>query len=239
MSSEAFKIAKEINSLTLQKTQILETILEEEKRVEFIKSNRADRSEELDVNENKLKELKFKIQKTENEISNFQRQLEKDKIALNSVTSNQQLESLKKAIAHSHESLDGLENKGLELIEEQENVELEIQEAQLFLKGSLESLNEIKQEVQSFKAEKEKEIILLENRIKLLLDELPPLFQERILSVIAKNIPKSSFTRIKDGHCEFCRFSLSKIDISNIEDKLALKTCGQCNRIFMPQQAFH
>ena len=239
MSSEAFKIAKEINSLTQTKAQIQDAITEEERRVLFIESNRTERSEELAENESKLKELKSKIQDTENEISKFQGQLEKDKIAFNSVTSNQQLESLERSIAHSKESLDELENKGLELLEEQENIEIEIQEAQSFLKGSLESLNEIKDEVQSFRSKKEKEVSQLENRIKLLLDELPPLFQDKIQGVIAKNIPKSSFTRIKDGCCEFCRFSLSKIDISNIEDNLALKTCGQCNRIFMPQQVFH
>lgn len=237
MSSEHFKIAKEINSLVLNKHTLQDEIASEEKRITFIQSNRASRQQELDKLIEDVTSAKTSMQLVENDIATNQLILDKDRIHMSSVTSNEQLKSLETSIKHVEENLEDLENKGLELLEEIELNEAEIADCESFLKGSSETLEEITEEVNQFKNSHQKQIDVLEIRIQNLTSELPTLFRDKIIRTLEKNINISSFTRIQNGSCEFCKYTLSALDISNIEDKLLLKSCQSCDRLFIPQQA--
>lgn len=237
MSAEDFKIACEINSLMQKKKTLLDEILSEKKRITFIQKNREERQTERDNLTESLKKLKTNMQQVENDIASFQITLTKDQTHLNSVSSNEQLKNLESSILHVKEKLESLEDKGLELLEGIESSEFQAKECEDFLKGSAETLNEIQIEVDIFTKSHQKKIEILNSRIDLLLDELPPSFKDRIERVFKRNIQISSFTRIISGACEFCKFSVTKADESNIEDKLQLKSCQSCGRIFIPQQA--
>jgi len=237
MSSEDFKITKEINSLTIRKTSLLSEIHAEQKRITFIQNNRTDRENERNDSLTLLKETKTLMQKIENEIANHQLHLNKDKIHLSSVTNNEQLISLEHTIKHAQEKIEDLENNGFELLDKIEELEIQIKDCETFLKGSAETLIEIQAEVDTFSNSHNKQIEVLDSRIKLLMESLPPIFQDRLTRLFERKIAISSFTRILGGSCEFCKFSLNKVDISNIEDKFQLKICQSCGRLFIPQQA--
>jgi predicted nucleic acid-binding Zn-ribbon protein len=239
MSAEAFKIAKEISSLRQNIQQIELKISDENKRVTHIVLARSQRQEQLMNDQDSLKEMRIMLQKNENEIAKTQINLDKDTLSLKSLTNNQQLLALEKSIEHNRLLIDELENTGLSQLEKIDELELEIRESQDFLKGSEDSLIEISKEVDLLVLEHQSQIDIKNKRIKLLYEQLPEIFREKIKSTIAKKIPQSSFTRIKNGCCEFCRLSLSKVDISNIEDHLKLKSCSGCSRIFIPEQAFY
>ena len=237
MSAQEFKIAKEINSLSLKRDKFFTEIREEEGRISFIQNNRNERSEQLETNQSQLKEVKAQMQSIENDIASYQAQLDKDKANLNSVITNEQLVSLEKSIKNSQKKLEALEEEGLEVLEQLESLEEDIQQAQTFLEGSAQTLSEIKEEVQNVTQGHHKEIDKLNHRIDLLIKDLSPLFKDKVQRTLDKNLPSSAFTRIQNGKCEFCKLSLSSVDITSIEDKLQLKNCSGCGRLFMPVQA--
>ena len=69
MSAESFKIAKEINSLSLSIDQLEFEISKEEARISFIENNRTQRKEQLEHDQVQLNSKKNKIQHIENEIA--------------------------------------------------------------------------------------------------------------------------------------------------------------------------
>lgn len=237
MSSEDFKITREINSLTLKRSTLLDEVTTERKRITFIESNREDRNEELVKTFESLKETKSLMQQVENSIANHQAQLSKDQDHLSAVTSNEQLKSLESSIKHCEEKIEEFENQGLELLDKIESYEEIVSNCESFLKGSAETLTEINLEVEAYAKSHQVEIDRLDSRISLLMKSLPPAFSDRIKRVFERNIAISSFTRIVGDSCEFCKFTLNKADIINVEDKLQLKGCQSCGRIFIPQQA--
>lgn len=237
MSSEDFKKTREINSLTQNKNTLISEIQAERKRISFIRGNREDRQDELNKASEKIKGFKSFMQKIENDIATTQKQLTNDQEHMNAVTSQEQLNGLESSIKHAQEKIETLENQGLELLEKIEAIEETIVDCENFLKGSAETLIEIEKEVEEFEHKHQRKIETLNTRISLLMGALPPLFQDRIKRVFEKNINISSFTRIMNGSCEFCKFAVNKIDETNIEDKLQLKSCQSCGRIFIPQQA--
>jgi len=237
MSAESFKILKEINSLSMRRNELLEIELKEKKRIVFIQNNRNDREELLAELEDKLKANKSELTQTENQINTLSQKIEKDSTNLESLVDETSINSLHKQINEMKEKLDSNEELGLELLDSIEETEKEIIECKDFLKGSLETLTEIKSEVEQTIAHNQKEIDSLIKRESLLKEELPIKFKSKIELILKKNIQISSFTRIKSESCEFCRFNLSKMDIISIEDNLNIKSCQGCSRIFLPIQS--
>ena len=237
MSRESFKILKEINSLYSKESNFLDLISKENKRISFIEKNRADRLESKTQKEEKIKDTNSAFQKIENEIAELSKRIGRDKANLTLMTDDNSINSMKKQIAENEVKLNQAEEKGFLYMEETESLELSLQEDQEFLQGSLESLLEIEGEVSTKNKEYNLELEKIAHRILLLKEELPPPFKNRLEQVILRKIPFSSFSRIKSGACEFCRMSLSVVDINLIEDKLALKSCSGCSRIFIPIQA--
>jgi predicted nucleic acid-binding Zn-ribbon protein len=234
---ESFKILKEINSLSMRKNVLLDLVEAEQKRITFIENNRREREASLVSFQDTLKEQKADLTSTENQINLLSQKIEKDNTNLVSLVDGASISSLQKQIDEMKIKLDQNEEKGLELLDLIESSEVNISDCNEFLKGSLESLNEIKVEVDEKVSELQSEIDSITKRDALLMEELPPNFNNKISLILKKNIQISSFTRIKGGSCEFCRFNLSKSDVIAIEDKLALKSCQGCSRIFIPIQS--
>jgi predicted nucleic acid-binding Zn-ribbon protein len=237
MSMESFKILKEINSLSIRRNELLDLTAGEQKRIVFIENNRAQREETLLSLESQLKQYKTDLTQVENQINLLSLKIEKDKKNLTSLIDESSIESLSKQIDEMRNKLDNNEEQGLELLEKIEGTVQEIKDCHDFLEGSLESLNEIKEEVDESVSQYQKEVDSINKRDKLLMEELPPNFKSKIELILKKNIQLSSFSRIKGECCEFCRFKLSKVDIIAIEDKLTLKSCQGCSRIFIPIQS--
>ena len=238
MSTESFKILKEINSLSMRVNELNDLIANENKRVTFIERNRASRESERDEFLKEKDEQQKVLVKTENDIATNSSKIAKDKENLSTLMDAGAIQSLEKQINDSEQKLDALEEEGLLVLEKIEELEKEIDEASDFLQGSLESLSEIKIEVTNACKAYQEEIDQLSSRVELLKVELPPLFQSKLELTLSKNIPISNFTRIKDESCEFCRYGLSKMDTKSIEDQLNLKICQSCSRIFLPKASF-
>jgi predicted nucleic acid-binding Zn-ribbon protein len=239
MSKESFKILKEINSLTINIEEFQLKIDAQLGRVQSVNSNRDNRQAQKTNDENLLKETSSKLNLAENEISHLQLKLTKDKENLSTISSEQVLKNMEKQIADLGEKISELEEIGLNEIENIEILEQKIADADEFLKGSLESLNEIKGEVETLNADHQSNIDKLLKRIDLLTQELPKDFSERYFRTLKSKIKGSIFARITNEACEYCRFGLSKMEVQKVEDQLNLKNCASCGRIFIPQAAFY
>jgi len=239
MSSENFKILKEIGSLDIMQSKLRDEISSEEARIAFVEKNRAKRDSDKEIDQKLLAEAKEQMAQLENSISHNQLLLDQDKKHLLEVKTNDQLINLEHQIKDREEQIGVAEDQGLEFLDKIDGYENHIKECTTFLSGSLESLNEIIGEVEAVRTQKNKEITSLHKRSKLLVEELPKAFQDKLSLVVARKIKLSSFTRIINNACEFCRMSVCSADVTSVEEKLALKTCSQCGRLFIPQQALY
>ncbi len=237
MSRESFKILKEINSLASKITE-LELICEKEnKRLLFIQNSREQKSNELLEYKESLSQTNKSLHLIENEIASLSLKIDSDQANLNSIIAAQALSSMEKQIEENSSKLSEFEEEGLNKLEVIESLDQNISDCEEFLKGSQETLDEITKEVSEITSMQKSEILKTQNRINLLKEELPNNFKSKLELILNQKLKGSSFTRIKSDACEYCRFTLSKVEVSKIEDQLALQTCKSCSRIFIPISA--
>ncbi len=127
-----------------------------------------------------------------------------------------------------------LEDKGMNLLQDLENNEIERKDTQTFLDGLRNTVEEIGSEVAGEVARYRHEVTQLDLRLASLMEILPSEFRDLLMKTLKKNLAFGPFTRIENGTCFFCRFKISKMDESEIDMQKKLKTCPQCSRIFIP-----
>lgn len=236
---EQFKILKEISSLLDKNHQLQQSLNNERHRVVKIESLRESRQNELQASQEKLKNLMSEENQIENKLAHLQSQLDQAKGHLNQLQTQQQIDALNKEINNSEEKIALLEEDGMLILEKIDSLESSINDTVTFLEGSLESLLEITKEVDKESEELENQIRNLDHRIDSLMQELNPIFQNKLKTALSKKIPMSLFTRVSSGHCDFCKLALNRLDIENIEKKLTLTTCNGCHRIFIPVSSLY
>lgn len=236
---EQFKLLKEISSLFDQREILQDKVIKENLRVEkVIKQRQVREQEKLELQE-QLKKASSQEQHIENCLAHSQGQLDQAKGHLNSVQTQQQIDALTSEISKLESDINQLEEEGIEILEKIDLLNKNIEEANSFLIGSEESLNEITHEVAEISDDFQKQIEILNQRIHSLTDELNPIFQNKLNTAINKKIPISIFSRISGGCCDFCKLQLSKVEVDNIERKLNLATCNGCSRIFIPLNSLY
>jgi predicted nucleic acid-binding Zn-ribbon protein len=149
-------------------------------------------------------------------------------------TITSKLEKLNKELSSE---LDEIQERGLSLLEEIEEVKEEITNAQNFLNGIDETIDEIKAEVfekQGLENESEKHV---QERISLILNDLPIDFQTRYLKLKKDSPHHNSLSVVKDKKCQFCHYEINSRKLEAIEIKFELHKCDMCKRILIPEQA--
>lgn len=228
---------KEINSLLRLIDEQKELIKNESSRLSKIESLRQTRNEELDEVNSKISVLEVRTKDIEKELEALIKNKEQFERAVNEAKTQAALESSEKQFEFTLLNMNTLEEEQFGILEELEELSSLQKDAQEFLSGSLETLNEITSEVNELNAPRLSEISSLNNRISLIKEELPPLFQTKLESLLKKNLPLSPFTRIISHRCEYCKFQLSRVDEEAVEKTFALKNCSSCSRLFLPLDA--
>jgi predicted nucleic acid-binding Zn-ribbon protein len=227
VSVEWFMKLKEISSLTKMRINHLKNLNEQENRLSNLYGKRQEKNMQT-----------VKLQQEQNAIQQTIFELEKD--LKNADLQRQRLIDIggdqNKISAYQKEVLQ-YEEKGFLLFEELEKNQSDLEDAKTFLSGIEKTIAEIKSEVEEEVLKEKKAIIQTELRLKLLDDELPADFRHLLHHTSAKNLAHGPFTRIENGSCFFCRFKISRTDESEIDMQQKLKTCPQCDRIFLPYGA--
>ncbi len=132
-----------------------------------------------------------------------------------------------------------LEIEGFEHLEQIQHLHHELTDKESFLKGILNTTVEIQNEIEETNIPKKAEINSNLLRIEQLKNQLPSEAIVKLDELLTKNLPLGPFTSNQGGKCQFCLRSLSKIEESEIDVKLLLKTCQSCTRIFLPYAVLH
>lgn len=139
----------------------------------------------------------------------------------------------------SPESIAKLEEVGLSHLIRQQELEELMQEHQTFLAGFEETLKELRNEINTAIGQHTRDRDQCLARAKLLQQELSPDWQRAYQKIMAQNPAHGPFSRIENGHCLFCRGTVSKLLESEVEAQLLLKPCPSCGRLFLPHKAVY
>lgn len=227
MSVDWFLKLKEIDSLTKMRINYLKSKSEQEDRV----SKLNERRQETLMQTAKLKQDGFALN---HELAALETKLK---------TASEQKQRLmdmggdEKKIHHYELEINQAEEQGLELLSRLEEIEIQAQDHKTFLAGLEKTMKEIEEDVLPEVAKLNNEVMNIDLRLKLLLEELPSDFRVTLQKISAKNLAHGPFTRIDQGSCYFCRYKISRLDESEIDMQKNLKTCPQCSRIFLPYGA--
>ncbi len=224
MSVELFSKLKEIESLSKMRASC-----------ELQNSEHKARLTNLN---NKQQEAHARTVKLRQEISSINSTLADVELRIRTASEQKQrlfdIGSDEKKISSFTAEIDGLEERGLVLLEQVAQHEGELVETKVFINGLDKTISEISAEVTADLAGITTELSHIEMRLSLLMDELPAEFRTLLVKTAAKNLAHGPFTRVDNGSCFFCRYKISRTDESEIDMQKNLKTCTQCSRIFLP-----
>lgn len=239
MDKENFKILKEIASLESLSSQLQEAMDKENSRILFVTDQRNSRlaylqelTSKKEALENEFSELEEKSDKNLNELNRLESNL-------NNATTVKEQTALESQIEAKKSLQLQFEARSNEVIDQIDECEKQLDEAQEFEKGSLDSLNSLKQEVAEIVGQKQQEKDRLSHRIDLLLDEIPENFKASYKKVAAKKLKYGPFSSLKNLQCNVCGFKVSRTLEVDVEENFKLKTCPSCSRIFIPAQALY
>jgi predicted nucleic acid-binding Zn-ribbon protein len=227
VSVEWFTKLKEIDSLSKMRINHLKKKSEQEDRVSKLNEKRHERLKLIE-------ELKQNSVSIRHELGDLETKLK---------TASEQKQRLidlggdDAKIARFSSEIETLEERGMELLQKDEDISVEINSHKEFLQGLEKTIHEIETDFQPKLQEIDKEISAINLRLGLLRDELPVDFRTQLDRTTSKNLAHGPFTRVEQGSCYFCRYKISRIDESEIDMQQKLKTCPQCSRIFLPYGA--
>lgn len=227
MSVELFLKLKEIDSLTKMKHN-LELASDEEKTRLVKLQTRKEESQVLCHN------LQHELLKLHDQMAETDKKIQ---IAGHQKQSLMDIGGDEAKIQKFAQDIELLENSGLELLSQTDDIENKMQDTKTFLSGLENTIQEIQSEVDEKLSKNQKEIEMLDFRISGVTQELPEDFQRTLKKVSEKKLKHGPFTRVDQGSCFMCRYKLSRIEESEIDMQKGLKTCRQCSRIFIPYGA--
>jgi len=234
LNKETFRILKEINSLYLENTRLTEIIASESSRTTKIEDLRSEKEQLIVTLDRRVKEESLKLSHTEDEIAQNQQKLNQAMSNKNNVFTEHEISSFEKQIATYKEKLDELENSGLEIMTLCEELSCELDEAKNFLKGSIETLNNIRLEVTENNKPYQEKINVNTKRMQHLFSELPELLKQKFTQLLERNLKYGPVAQIDKNHCSVCKMELAKSEIEAIEKHLQIKFCPSCSRVFIP-----
>ena len=224
MSLEWFSRLKEYDSLSRSRLGHLNSIKEQEKRIELLSARKDDNLAQLSG----LKSDYIRLQQSLHEIE--------QKMKVMSEQRNRWMDSggdegKRKAM---EAEISKLEEEGFTLLQKLDENEVERKDIQTFLQGLEKTIQEISLESQNEIKTFENEIKQIDLRLEGLIEILPPEFKDLLLKLLKKNLAHGPFTRIESGSCFFCRYKISRVVESEIDMQKLLRQCPQCTRIFIP-----
>lgn len=152
---------------------------------------------------------------------------------------NHQIAELDRRLAQhlSPEAKSKLEEEGLKLLSDQEEISQLIAEDQVFIKGFTRTVQELETEIQALIQSNEALIAQNLKRAELVYATLPSEWPAQYQRILAKKPAHGVFSRIENLKCQFCRYSISKVLESEVDVGLQLKGCPGCGRLLLPYKA--
>ncbi|MBY0516546.1 MAG: hypothetical protein K2P81_06540 [Bacteriovoracaceae bacterium] len=204
-----FFLLREFDSLNRENESTQQKIRDEEERIKRRANELAQRKEQLSAREQSYKEMTHQIAELDRRL----------------------LQHL------SPEMKAQLEEQGLELMTQQDQIDELIKEDKTFIVGYQKTLLELTSEIESEIQILKNKILTHQKRLDSLLPTINPEWMEKYQKIRAKKLSHGSFSTLEGLHCKFCRHTVSKEFQSDVDVKLQLKSCPGCSRLILPYKA--
>lgn len=232
-----FTTLKEVQSLDNLIKKHLDAIESEQSRKDSINKLREKRKTEMVGLLESHKENSALISQFEKELYDWEKKREQAEINQDRARDQKQVEALEKEISQVTPKCEELEEKVLNLLEKNEEIDSVVKEIETFLEGSLETLKEIDQEILEETTEERRHIENYDKRINALLVDIPSELKIVFERVRDKHRFKSPLSRIINRACEKCRYEVDSQTISLVDQAKVIVECHQCERLLIPFDA--
>lgn len=231
----SFRHLIEIEALKGQNQNDSSHIFTENKRISDLESLREKVAQEI----KNLEEEKHAMKLTEKqlEIESLDSKIKKMKSQLEMVTNEKEQHALENQIALLQGESNTKEEIYFSLLERLEKIDDEKKDHQEFLKGSISSLLEIKNEVEVANKKYQEQIDNRNKRVNSLLDQCLPTVVTYYLEIEKKFTPKRPVAYLIDKKCSQCHMQQDSTLRLSLEEGRSLETCPTCGRLLIPETA--
>lgn len=235
MFKDSFKHLIEIEALKKENLLNLSRISSENKRISDLEERR---KKKLVENERlALEEKGLKLTESQNKIEDLQLRLSKltSQLAL-SVTEKEQI-AFENQIKLITEEISTLEVQYFEALEKSEEFFTLIKENSEFIKGSLVTLQDIKNEV-LLNIQTEEAIVTNRNkRIQSLMEQCHSSLTSLYLDLEKRLAPKSAVSFLVAKKCTACHMQVDSVLSQSLDEGRSLETCPSCSRLLIPDSS--
>jgi predicted nucleic acid-binding Zn-ribbon protein len=233
----SFRHLIEIEALKKQNRENQLSIFGENKRILDLEARR--KKTEIHSEELIQEEKKLKLHDTQQQVDLLQSRLSKLNSQLTLATSEKEEKAFENQIKSIRQEMESLETLYFSHLERSEAIQIEILENKEFMKGSLESLANIKAEVETIIQSEEKIIANRNLRINSLIDDLPKGLKTLYLELEKKLqlTTKRPISYLINKQCSDCHILLDSVLRSSLEEGRTIEICPSCDRLLIPETA--
>lgn len=236
MILEHFALLVQVQALDKKIGLHLKNIATQEERLHSLQKLRASREKQLAEDQAAKEKLKAELGLKEKELFEkdqlIARSLERQK----SASTEAQCKAIENELGQFVPQKEKLEVEVYALLEKQETLEETIKEHETFLAGSLKTMSDIQKEVDLHTQKDKEEIKILEERIKIDLDSVPPTVKNTWTDLSKKFRFNSPLSFVENGVCLECRYSVGRNIENQIEKGGVLEFCPNCKRLLAPRK---
>lgn len=231
----SFRHLIEIEALKKENQQNALQIASENKRISDLEERRK-KTEDL-IENLKKEDKKLNLSETQQQIDVLQTRLKKLNSQLSLAVTEKEQIAFENQIKLVKSEIDNLETHYFNNLEKSESFQSEIKDSKEFLAGSLESLANIKTEVEKNISIEQKIIDDRNLRINSLLDMLHPSLKTLYLESVKKFSPKSPVSYLIDKKCSECHMLTDSMLKNSLEEGRSIEFCPSCGRLLIPETA--
>lgn len=215
----------------------LSNIKSEEKRETQLSHLIQQKTLALEESQKAVAELKKEMATAELTLAQKDQQKAQATNALEQASSQAQMDSAQKQIDQCESVLDEIQEKLFTLLEKEESLVAQISELESFLKGVVETRNELLQEINQVITAEKKQIAIFEERISNLLELCEKDARVQFLKACEKHRYQNPLTFLENRSCRFCKMAPESSLSQGLERGDLYQLCDGCTRLFTPQSA--
>lgn len=231
----SFRHLIEIEALKSQNAIDLQSIASEQKRISDLEQLREKRRAHITTLEEEVKAMK--LTEKQLEIESLELKQKRTKEQLDMMTNEKDIKAMEHQISVTTAELEEKETIYFSLLERSEEIAAEKKEAEEFLKGSLNTLEEIKKDVAVEEAKYQKQIDNRNLRVNSLEEQVEKNLLKFYKEIEKKFAPKRPVSFLIDKKCSQCHMQVDSIFKSSLEEGRSMETCPNCGRLLIPETA--
>jgi predicted nucleic acid-binding Zn-ribbon protein len=229
----SFRHLIEIEALKTQNQNDLAGISSEKKRISDLDSLREKRQQRITSLEDEVKAMKL-IDK-QLEVESLEAKHKRTRLQLEALSSEKEIKAMEHQLEVIAKELQEKEEHYFALLERSETIADEKKEAEEFLKGSLNTLEEIKKDVETESLKFQNQIENRNLRIHSLEDQMDKSLLKSYLEIEKKFTGKKAVAFLIDKKCSQCHMQVDSMFKTALEEGRSIETCPNCGRFLIPE----